>query len=113
MDSRQVLVQCCMHCCHASLALALAQAVELGAAAVAEQCREIEAWAARVGKPKRGEDALSTAALEARIEALCAAELEAAYRHSAGVRLRWHHVQPLANSLHAAASSSAEHLPFE
>ena len=72
------------HTAHREGGVLPAQALELGAAAVADQCREIEAWTGRLGKAKRGGEAPSTAALEAQIEALCSADLEAAYRHSAG-----------------------------
>ena len=60
------------------------QAIEAGAAAVAAQCRGIEAWAARAGKPKRAAAPPSLAALEAAVARLAGPDLEASYRNAAG-----------------------------
>lgn len=61
------------------------QAVRLGAEAVSEQCKAIDEWQQKIGKKKRHDGGTSTSALEARIEALCASDVEACYRKSAGV----------------------------
>ena len=65
--------------------------MRVGAEAVAEQCRAIEELRKRVGCPKRLDTEHSTEVLEARIEALCKADVEASYRHSAGEGSRHHH----------------------
>ena len=56
----------------------------MGHQAVAEQCRAIDAWRAEIGKAKQEPKADSTAALEAKIEALCRERLEQAYRDISG-----------------------------
>lgn len=58
--------------------------MRVGAEAVAKQCRAIEELRNRAGSPKRLETAHSTEALQARIETLCKADVEASYRSSAG-----------------------------
>ncbi|CAL8470982.1 g10524 [Coccomyxa elongata] len=61
----------------------MVEAVRVGAEAVAKQCQAIEELRNRAGSPKRLETAHSTEALEARIETLCKADVEASYRNSA------------------------------
>ncbi len=56
----------------------------MGHQAVAEQCRAIDAWRAEIGKAKQEPKPDSTAALEAKIEALCRERMEQAYRDISG-----------------------------
>ena len=56
------------------------QAVKVGQEAVAEQCRAIDGWKEEVGKPKLQPSAVSTAALEAKIESLCRDRMEQVYK---------------------------------
>ena len=58
--------------------------MRLGHEAVAEQCRAIDKWSAQVGKSKQQPGPASTAALEAKIEALCRERMEQAYRDISG-----------------------------
>lgn len=70
--------------CHTQCLL---QAVRVGSAAVATQCRAIDAWAARVGARKRpvaSTDADAMAALQERIAGLAAGDIEEAYRSIQG-----------------------------
>ncbi|CAL5228653.1 g11822 [Coccomyxa viridis] len=60
------------------------EAVRMGHQAVAEQCRAIDAWRAEIGKAKQEPKPDSTAALEAKIEALCRERMEQAYRDISG-----------------------------
>lgn len=67
----------------------LLQAVRVGSAAVAVQCRAVDAWAARVGARKRpvaSADADAMAALQERIAGMAAGEIEDAYRSIQGAR---------------------------
>ncbi|GBF90656.1 polyribonucleotide nucleotidyltransferase [Raphidocelis subcapitata] len=56
------------------------EAVGIGAAAIAGMCADMEAWAARVGKAKRGDRVLLPEGLEERAAELAGAALEEAYR---------------------------------
>ena len=56
----------------------------MGHQAVAEQCKAIDEWRAEIGKAKQEPKPASTAALEAKIEALCRERMEQAYRDISG-----------------------------
>lgn len=58
----------------------------MGHKAVTEQCRAIDEWRAAIGKVKQETKPASTAALEAKVEALCRERLEQAYRDISGAR---------------------------
>lgn len=80
---------CCARSAPFSHSVLLLQAVRVGSAAVAVQCRAVDAWAARVGARKRpvaSADADAMAALQERIAGMAAGEIEDAYRSIQGAR---------------------------
>ena len=62
----------------------------MGSEAVASMCREVDSWAARVGKSKRSDIVPYETDLDAQILSTVGEELEAAYRGVAGM-LVWRH----------------------
>ena len=88
--------------------IACMQAISMGHQAVAEQCRAIEGWRAEIGKPKLQSSALSTAALEARIEGLCRERLEKAYKDINGAPTAFSAVT--VSGRRCCKPGSAEHL---
>ncbi|KAF6256365.1 putative polyribonucleotide nucleotidyltransferase [Scenedesmus sp. NREL 46B-D3] len=56
------------------------EAVAAGQAAISSMCRQLAAWAAKVGKPKRSERVLPPQGLKEALTELAAAGLEKAYR---------------------------------
>jgi polyribonucleotide nucleotidyltransferase len=58
----------------------LLQAVAAGQAAISSMCKQLTAWAAKVGKPKRTERVLPPAGLKEALTELASAQLQQAYR---------------------------------
>ena len=83
----------------------------MGHQAVAEQCKAIDEWRAQIGKAKQQPEVASTAALEAKIEALCRERMEQAYRDISGALTAYKAAHMgLPQSANSCASSGA-HLP--